>query len=110
MASSLTGDVKLDLAAMQKRRAGDRQDHDGRHHGAVQGERRHRHPGHGRLLPGRQVEVTARRQPKDAQARTWCWPAARCRSSCKSVPHDGKRIVDSWGALEFDAVPKRGSA
>jgi dihydrolipoamide dehydrogenase len=25
----------------------------------------------------------------------------------KSVPQDGKRIVDSWGALEFDAVPAR---
>src|SRR5699024_712816 len=23
------------------------------------------------------------------------------------APFDGKRIVDSWGALEFDAVPKR---
>jgi len=25
----------------------------------------------------------------------------------KSVPHDGVHIVDSWNALEFDAVPKR---
>jgi dihydrolipoamide dehydrogenase len=25
----------------------------------------------------------------------------------RSVPHDGKYIVDSWNALEFDAVPKR---
>jgi dihydrolipoamide dehydrogenase len=25
----------------------------------------------------------------------------------KSVPQDGKRIVDSWGALEFDSVPAR---
>jgi dihydrolipoamide dehydrogenase len=25
----------------------------------------------------------------------------------KSVPHDGKFIVDSWNALEFDAVPAR---
>lgn len=25
----------------------------------------------------------------------------------KSAPFDGKRIVDSWGALEFDKVPKR---
>ena len=25
----------------------------------------------------------------------------------KSVPFDGKAIVDSWGALEFDGVPKR---
>src|SRR6202043_2356361 len=25
----------------------------------------------------------------------------------RSAPFDGKRIVDSWGALDFDAVPKR---
>jgi dihydrolipoamide dehydrogenase len=25
----------------------------------------------------------------------------------RSLPFDGKDIVDSWGALEFDAVPKR---
>jgi len=25
----------------------------------------------------------------------------------RSAPFDGKRIVDSWGALEFDAVPKK---
>jgi len=25
----------------------------------------------------------------------------------KTVPQDGKRIVDSWGALEFDTVPSR---
>jgi len=25
----------------------------------------------------------------------------------KSAPFDGRHIVDSWGALEFDAVPKR---
>ena len=23
------------------------------------------------------------------------------------MPFDGKKVVDSWGALEFDAVPKR---
>jgi dihydrolipoamide dehydrogenase len=25
----------------------------------------------------------------------------------KSVPFDGRNVVDSWGALEFDAVPRR---
>src|SRR6201999_240820 len=25
----------------------------------------------------------------------------------RSVPHDGKYIVDSWDALEFDSVPRR---
>ena len=25
----------------------------------------------------------------------------------RSVPFDGQQVVDSWGALEFDAVPKR---
>ena len=38
---------------------------------------------------------------------TWCSPRARRRWSCARAPFDGKNIVDSWGALEFDAVPKR---
>src|SRR4030095_16565965 len=25
----------------------------------------------------------------------------------KSMPFDGKNIVDNWGALDFDAVPKK---
>ena len=25
----------------------------------------------------------------------------------RSIPFDGERVVDSWGALEFDAVPRR---
>ena len=37
----------------------------------------------------------------------WCWPPVPCRSSCLSQRFDGEKIVDSWGALEFDAVPAR---
>ena len=58
---------------------------------------------------GNRVEFTAHgRQERraDGEARRARRRAPR-RSSCRAVPFDGKQIVDSWGALEFDAVPKR---
>ena len=33
--------------------------------------------------------------------------AGSAPTELKSLPFDGEQIVDSWGALEFDAVPKR---
>ena len=38
---------------------------------------------------------------------TSCSPAARCRPSLKSAQFDHERIVDSWDALEFTAVPNK---
>ena len=48
------GDIKLDLAQMQKRRADDRQDHDERHRLALEGRRRGGHPGSRPALAGQQ--------------------------------------------------------
>lgn len=68
--------------------------------------------GRGRLLSatdqGCQVEFTA----ADGAKQTLAAGAVILASGSvpielKSVPQDGKRIVDSWGALEFDAVPAR---
>ena len=36
-----------------------------------------------------------------------CWPPVPCPIELPVAPFDGKQIVDSWGALEFEAVPKR---
>ena len=49
----------------------------------------------------RRQQARTRREARGARLRV------RCRSSSSRVPFDGKDIVDSWGALEFDAVPKR---
>ena len=61
--------------------------------------------GHGKLLAGtarwNSPRTTARQQTLTAQTRR-ARAAARFRSSCKSMPFDGKNIVDSWGALDFE--------
>jgi dihydrolipoamide dehydrogenase len=64
--------------------------------------------GHGRLLADRRVEFTA------ADGATETLSAGHVVLATGSAPielpvapFDGESIVDSWGALEFDAVPKR---
>jgi len=64
--------------------------------------------GHGRLLKGNRVEFTAADGSKrELQARHVVLAAGSVPTELKSLPFDGTRVVDSWGALEFDAVPKR---
>ena len=64
--------------------------------------------GHGKLLAGNQVEFTTADGSKQVLAATTVILASGSEpTALKTVPMDGKFIVDSWGALEFDAVPKR---
>jgi dihydrolipoamide dehydrogenase len=64
--------------------------------------------GHGRLLPGRRVEYTAHDGTRrELTAKNVILASGSSPMELRSAPFDGKRIVDSWGALEFDAVPKR---
>ncbi|MDB6104883.1 MAG: dihydrolipoamide dehydrogenase, partial [Gammaproteobacteria bacterium] len=64
--------------------------------------------GHGRLLPGRRVEYTAHDGTRrELTAKNVILASGSSPLELRSAPFDGKRIVDSWGALEFDAVPKR---
>jgi dihydrolipoamide dehydrogenase len=102
------GDLKLDLAAMQKRRASIVKTMTGgilalfKSNGVVGMQ------GHGRLLPGNQVEVTAPDGTKTLlTAKDVVIASGSTPIRLKAVPHDGVRIVDSWNALEFDAVPPR---
>ena len=102
------GDVKLDLAAMQKRRAAIVKTMTGgilalfKSNGVVGIQ------GHGRLLAGNQVEVTSPDGTKTLiSAKEVILASGSTPIRLKTVPHDGKYIVDSWNALEFDAVPKR---
>jgi dihydrolipoamide dehydrogenase len=102
------GDIKLDLAAMQKRRASIVKTMTNgimalfKANGVVGIQ------GHGRLLPGNQVLVTG---PDGAErtleAKNVVLASGSTPIRLKTVPHDGKYIVDSWNALEFDAVPAR---
>jgi dihydrolipoamide dehydrogenase len=64
--------------------------------------------GHGKLLPGRKVEFTAPDGTRrELTAKSVILASGSTPMELKSAPFDGKRIIDSWGALEIDAVPKR---
>jgi dihydrolipoamide dehydrogenase len=64
--------------------------------------------GHGKLLSGNRVEFTDKDGKKqELTAKHIVLAAGSAPVELKSLPFDGQHIVDSWGALEFDAVPKR---
>jgi dihydrolipoyl dehydrogenase len=102
------GDLKLDLAAMQKRRGSIVKAMTNgitalfKANGVVGIQ------GHGRLLPGNKVLVTgANGAEQTLEAKHVVLASGSVPVQLKNVPHDGKYIVDSWNALEFDAVPAR---
>ena len=64
--------------------------------------------GHGKLLSGNRVEFTDKDGKKqELTAKHVVLAAGSAPVELKSLPFDGQHIVDSWGALEFDVVPKR---
>jgi dihydrolipoamide dehydrogenase len=64
--------------------------------------------GHGKLLPDHRVEYTAHDGTRrELTAKNVILASGSSPMELRSAPFDGKRIVDSWGALEFDAVPKK---
>jgi dihydrolipoamide dehydrogenase len=64
--------------------------------------------GSGKLLPGRKVEFTGGDGAKRTlQAKHVVIASGSEPMALRGVDFDGRQIVDSWGALEFDAVPKR---
>jgi dihydrolipoamide dehydrogenase len=104
-----TGKLKLDLAAMQKRKAGIVQQLTGGIGALFKSNKVTGLVGHGKLLAGRKVEFT----PKDGgdaqtlEAEHIVLAGGSVPVELGVVPFDGERIVDSWGALEFEEVPKR---
>jgi len=64
--------------------------------------------GHGKLLPDHRVEFTAHDGTRrELTAKNVILASGSAPMELRSAPFDGKRIVDSWGALEFNAVPKK---
>lgn len=103
-----TGSVAIDVATMQKRKSGIVKGMTGgilqllkaAGVGALQG--------HGRLLPGRQVEFTAHDGSKRTlSAKHVVLASGSVPTELRSAPFDGEHILDSWGALELTAVPRR---
>ncbi len=102
------GSLQLDLAAMQKRKSGVVKGMTTgiaalfRSAGVVG------LTGHGRLLPGNQVEYTAADGSKQVlEAGSVILASGSTPVELRTVPFDGKLIVDSWGALDFEGVPAR---
>ena len=100
--------VSMDIAGMQKRRAGIVRQLTGGIAGLFKANKVEGLAGHGTLLADRRVEFT----PADGDARML--NAAHVVLASGSAPielptarFDGGRIVDSWDALEFDEVPER---
>ncbi len=64
--------------------------------------------GRGRLLPDNKVEYTPHEgEPELMEAGHVILATGSVPVELSAAPFDGEHIVDSWGALEFDAVPKR---
>jgi len=102
------GDLTLDLAVMQKRRASVVKAMTGGITALFRANGVTGIQGHGRLLPGNRVLVTgADGAEKTLEAKHVVLASGSVPVRLKTVPHDGKYIVDSWNALEFDAIPAR---
>jgi dihydrolipoamide dehydrogenase len=102
------GDLKLDLAAMQGRRAGVVKTMTSGINALFKANNVAGIQGHGQLEPGNKVLVKAADgSERTLDARHVVLASGSMPIRLKSVPHDGKYIVDSWNALEFDEVPRR---
>jgi dihydrolipoamide dehydrogenase len=102
------GSLALDLGAMQKRRASVVKTMTNGINTLFKANGVVGIQGHGRLLPGNKVRVMgADGTEKTLAAKNVILASGSTPIRLRSVPHDGKYIVDSWNALEFDAVPAR---
>jgi dihydrolipoamide dehydrogenase len=64
--------------------------------------------GHGKLLAGRKVEFTSHDGRKETLTGGHVVLASgSIPTELPSMPFDGKNIVDNWGALDFDSIPKK---
>jgi len=102
-----TGDVSMDIAAMQKRRAAIVRQLTGGIAGLFKANKVEGLVGHGKLLADKKVEFT----PVDGKAEVLAAKHVVLASGSapielKVAPFDGDRIIDSWDSLELDAVPQ----
>ncbi len=100
--------VSMDVATMHKRRAGIVKKMTDGIMALLKGAGVTALQGHGRLLPGKQVEFKSHQgEGRTLSARHVVLATGSTPIELKSAPFDGQRIIDSWGALELPAVPKR---
>ncbi len=101
-----TGQLELDLEQMQKRKGGIVKQLTGGIVALFKANKVEGLQGRGRFLGDGKVEYT----DPDGNSRTLSakhvvLAAGSTPIELPTVPFDGKHVVDSWGALEFDSVP-----
>ena len=102
------GNVEFDVATMQKRRATIVKQSTAGISSLFKAAGVTPLQGHGKLLAGNKVEFTGKDGKKEElTARHVILAAGSIPTELKSLPFDGEQIIDSWGALELTAVPKR---
>lgn len=103
-----TGALSVDVAAMQKRKNTIVRNMTGGIAALFKSAGVTGLQGHGRLLPDKVVEFTghdgSRRELRAGQV---VLASGSVPLELPSAPIDGTHVVDSWGALDFDAVPQR---
>ena len=103
----IANDVSIDIAKMQKRKASIVRQLTGGIAGLFKASKVEGLVGHGKLLGDRKVEFTsANGEIEVLDARFVILATGSTPIELKIAPFDGDRIVDSWGALDFDEAPK----
>lgn len=103
-----TGELGLDIAAMQKRRAGIVRQLTGGIAGLFKANKVEGLVGHGKLLAGKKVEFTpVDGDPEVLEADNVILASGSAPIELPFAKFNGESIIDSWDALELDAVPKR---
>ena len=99
--------VEVDLATMQKRKQGIVRQLTGGIAGLFKANKVDGLVGHGKLLADRKVEFAPKSgEPDVLEARYVILATGSAPIELQVAPF-GENIVDSWGALEFEQVPKR---
>ena len=102
------GEVGMDIATMQSRKAGIVEQLTSGIAALFKSNGVTGLQGHGRLLAGGRVEFTAAEGAKETiSAKHVILATGSVPIELPVAPFNGENIVDSWGALEFTEVPKR---
>lgn len=102
-----TGEVAMDVAAMQKRRASIVRQLTGGIAGLFKANKVEGLVGHGKLLSGKKVEFTpVSGEVEIIDAKHVVLASGSAPVELGIAPFDGDKIIDSWDALELDDVPK----
>ena len=102
-----TGGVEMDIAAMQKRRASIVRQLTGGIAGLFKANKVEGLVGHGKLLKNKQVEFTPVKGDKEIISAEHVVLASGSEPiELPIAKFDDDKIIDSWGALELEAVPE----